>query len=72
MFDVIRPEVRGSAAGLMNTVGWLGGGGSAPIVIAWLSSLYGLGGAIAMAAAVYLVAGLSSVHGSAAARECRR
>jgi hypothetical protein len=42
----------------MNTVGWLGGGGSAPIVIAWLSSLYGLGGAIAMAAAVYLIAGV--------------
>jgi len=58
IFDVIRPEARGSAAGLMNTVGWLGGGGSAPIVIAWLSTLYGLGGAIAMAAAVYLVAGL--------------
>ncbi len=57
VFDVIRPEARGSAAGLMNTVGWLGGGGSAPIVIAWLSSLYGLGGAIAMAAAVYLIAG---------------
>ena len=58
VFDVIGPEARGSAAGLMNTVGWLGGGGSAPIVIAWLASAYGLGGAIAMAAVVYLVAGL--------------
>ena len=58
VFDVIRPEARGSAAGLMNTVGWLGGGGSAPIVIAWLAGSYGLGGAIAMASAVYLVAGL--------------
>jgi MFS family permease len=58
VFDVIPPESRGSAAGLMNTVGWLGGGGSAPIVIAWLASLYGLGGAIAMAAAVYVIAGL--------------
>jgi len=57
VFDVTRPEVRGSAAGLMNTVGWLGGGGSAPIVIAWLASLYGLGGAIATASAVYVVAG---------------
>jgi len=57
VFDVIRPEARGSAAGLMNTVGWLGGGGSAPLVIAWLASHYGLGGAIAMASAVYLVAG---------------
>ena len=57
VFDVIRPEARGSAAGLMNTVGWLGGGGSAPIVIAWLASHYGLGGAIAMASIVYLAAG---------------
>ena len=57
VFDVIRPEARGSAAGLMNTVGWLGGGGSAPIVIAWLASRYGLGGAIAMASIVYLAAG---------------
>jgi MFS family permease len=57
VFDVIRPEARGSAAGLMNTVGWLGGGGSAPLVIAWLASHYGLGGAIAMASAVYLAAG---------------
>jgi predicted MFS family arabinose efflux permease len=58
MFDVIGPEARGSAAGMMNTVGWLGGGGSAPIVIAWLSGVYGLGGAIAMAAIVYVLAGM--------------
>jgi len=57
VFDVIRPEARGSAAGLMNTVGWLGGGGSAPIVIAWLAGHFGLGGAIAMASVVYLAAG---------------
>jgi len=58
VFDVIRPEARGSAAGLMNTVGWLGGGGTAPIVVAWLADSWGLGGAIAMAAAVYVMAGL--------------
>jgi MFS family permease len=58
IFDVIPPEARGSAAGLMNTVGWLGGGGSAPIVIAWLASAYGLGGAIAMASGVYVLAGM--------------
>ena len=57
MFDVVRPEARGTAAGLMNTVGWLGGGGSAPIVIGLLSREYGLGGSIAMASVVYLLAG---------------
>jgi MFS family permease len=57
MFDLVRPEARGTAAGLMNTVGWLGGGGSAPIVIGLLSKEYGLGGSIAMASVVYLAAG---------------
>ncbi len=58
MFDVVRPEARGTAAGLMNTVGWLGGGGSAPIVIGLLSREYGLGGSIAMASVVYVMAGV--------------
>ena len=30
VFDVVRPEARGTAAGFMNAVGWLAGGGSAP------------------------------------------
>jgi MFS family permease len=58
MFDVIRPEARGTAAGCMNMVGWLGGGGTAPIVIGFIAQRSGLGPAIAMAAGVYLVAGL--------------
>lgn len=70
IFDVIGPEARGSAAGMMNTVGWLGGGGSAPIVIAWLSSLYGLGGAIAMAAVVYVIAGVLLFRAARAAEAC--
>ncbi len=57
LFDVIRPEARGTAAGCMNMVGWLGGGGTAPIVIGYIAQQRGLGPAIAMAAAVYLVAG---------------
>jgi MFS family permease len=57
IYDVVTPEARGSAAGLMNTVGWLGGGAVAPIAIGVLAQKYGLGVAIAMAASVYLVAG---------------
>jgi MFS family permease len=57
-FDVVPPESRGRAAGLMNTVGWLGGGGSAPLVIGWISQSRGLGTAIAMASSVYLLAGV--------------
>lgn len=58
VYDVIPAEARGSAAGLMNTIGWLGGGTLAPVVIGVLSEQYGLSMAIAMAAAVYLLAGV--------------
>ena len=57
-FDILDPAYRGRAAGLMNTVGWLAGGGSAPLVIGWISQSQGLGPAIAMAASVYLLAGV--------------
>jgi len=58
VFDVVRPEARGTAAGVMNTVGWLAGGGSAPLVIGAISQRGGLGVAIALASLVYLAAGL--------------
>jgi len=57
MYDVVPPEARGSAAGMMNTVGWLGGGAVAPLAIGVLAQTYGLGVAIAMASVVYLLAG---------------
>ena len=41
----------------MNTIGWLGGGALAPVAIGMLAQKYGLSVAIAMAAAVYLLAG---------------
>ncbi len=55
-YDVVPVEMRGATAGLMNTVGWLAGGGTAPILIGWLAQYYGLGGAISMAAIVYVLA----------------
>jgi MFS family permease len=57
VYDVIPAGSRGSAAGLMNTVGWLGGGAAAPLVIGVLAQVYGLGVAIALASGVYLLAG---------------
>jgi MFS family permease len=65
MFDVIRPEARGSAAGFMNMVGWLGGGGTAPLVIGWIAGQSNLGFAIATAAVVYVAAGMLLVTGMA-------
>jgi sugar phosphate permease len=57
VFDVIRPEARGTAAGFMNTVGWLGGGGAAPLVIGIIATSHGLSFSIALASTVYVAAG---------------
>lgn len=55
LFDVIRPEARGTAAGFMNMVGWLGGG-TAPLAIGLVSEHRSLSFAIAATAGVYLAA----------------
>jgi len=64
VYDVVRPEMRGTAAGIMNTVGWLAGGGSAPVIIGIVSLRGGLGVAIALASLVYVAAGLLLIAGS--------
>ena len=58
VYDVVRPEARGTAAGFMNMVGWLGGGGTAPLVIGYLSERSSLGYAISLTAVVYIAAGV--------------
>jgi MFS family permease len=57
LFGVVRPADRGTAAGLMNTVGWTGGS-IAPTVVGMASEKFGLGVAITSTAAVYLLVGL--------------
>jgi len=57
VYDVVRPEARGTAAGFMNCVGWLAGGGSAPIVIGYIAQHSSLSLAISVTAGVYLLAG---------------
>jgi len=54
MFDVIRPEARGTAAGFLNLVGWMGGG-VAPLATGYLASRMGLGPAISFAAVIYVL-----------------
>ena len=37
VFDVVRPEARGTAAGFMNAVGWLAGGAAHPVIIGMIA-----------------------------------
>jgi sugar phosphate permease len=61
VFDVIRPEARGTAAGFMNMIGWLAGGGTAPLVVGFLAQREGLSVAIAKASAAYVIAGVLQI-----------
>lgn len=63
VFDIVGPEARGTAAGFMNAVGWLGGGGSAPLVIGIIAQYESLGFAIALTSTVYLAAGALLLFG---------
>lgn len=63
VFDVVRPEARGTAAGFMNCIGWLGGGGTAPVIAAYIGQKHGLGTAIALGSVVYLLGVLLLIIG---------
>jgi len=58
VFDVIRPEARGTATGFMNMMGWLAGGGTAPILVGYLADRIGLSHAMALTALAYVIASL--------------
>lgn len=57
-FDVVPAPARGRAAGFMNMIGWLAGGGSAPVVIGLIAQRSSLGTAMTLASVVYVAAGL--------------
>ncbi len=57
-FDVVPVRARGTVSGLMNCIGWLIGGGAAPVTIGLLASYMTMGKAIATSAVVYVLAGI--------------
>ena len=63
LHDVVPAHRRASAVGLMNAIGWLGGG-IAPIAIAAASGVWGMGTCLSATAGVYAVAGLLLLGGS--------
>lgn len=54
LHDVVRPERRASAVGLMNSLGWIGGG-VAPVAIAAASERFGMSACISANSMIYLL-----------------
>ena len=71
IFDLIPPRVRGTAAGLMNTIGWAFGS-LAPWLIGRGADRKGLAAAIAATAVVYLFAGRAGTGRRGSWRESPR
>jgi sugar phosphate permease len=71
LYDVVRPPLRGTAAGLMNSVGWTGGSLGA-LLVGVVSDRFGLGVAIASTAAFYVAAGLLGLLAANLARSARQ
>jgi sugar phosphate permease len=67
-FDFVPADARGRTAGIMNMVGWLGGGGSAPLVIGLVAQHSSLGFAMALSSVVYVAAGVLLVIAAVLAR----
>ncbi len=57
LYDVVAVEKRAVAVGLMNSLGWLGGG-FAPVAIGAASERFGMSACISATSVVYLMAGL--------------
>ncbi|HRY49759.1 MAG TPA: MFS transporter [Candidatus Paceibacterota bacterium] len=57
LYDVVKVERRATALGLMNSIGWLGGG-IAPVAIAAASERYGMSACLSSTSLIYLAFGL--------------
>ena len=65
VFDVVPPQVRGTAAGFMNMMGWLGGG-AAPVVVGFVAQRIGREpGDFSFVRFVYVAAGILLTTGLA-------
>jgi MFS family permease len=62
LHDVIKPERRATAVGVMNSIGWLGGGaGSYAVGVA--APVFGMSGCLSANSLVYLLVGLLMIFG---------
>jgi MFS family permease len=63
LHDVVPPERRATAVGVMNSIGWLGGG-VAPVAMASASGVWGMGMCLSATSAIYALAGVLLVLGA--------
>lgn len=63
LYDIVPMRRRGVAAGMLNSIGWLGGG-FAPIAVALAASHYGMSVCISATAGIYVFIGLLLFWGS--------
>jgi MFS family permease len=62
LHDVVRPERRATAVGVMNAIGWLGGG-AGTYAIGVAAPIYGMSECLSANSLVYLVVGLLMIFG---------
>src|SRR5262245_33646718 len=62
LHDVVRPERRATAVGVMNAIGWLGGGTGA-YAIGVAAPIFGMSGCLSANSVVYLFVGLLMIFG---------
>jgi MFS family permease len=62
LHDVVRPERRATAVGVMNSIGWLGGG-AGTYAIGVAAPIYGMSGCLSANSLVYLLVGLLMIFG---------
>ncbi|HEY8461708.1 MAG TPA: MFS transporter [Blastocatellia bacterium] len=62
LHDVVRPERRSTAVGVMNAIGWLGGS-AGTYAIGVAAPIYGMSGCLSANSLVYLLVGLLMIFG---------
>jgi MFS family permease len=62
LHDVVRPERRATAVGVMNSIGWLGGG-AGTYAVGVAAPIIGMSGCLSANSAVYLLVGLLMIVG---------
>lgn len=62
LYDVVKPERRATAVGVMNSIGWLGAA-LAPTALALVTQRYGMSIGISLNSLIYLLTGLLMIYG---------